>query len=354
MPNSSTETTPATPATILNLNERSLHKIFHYLRLADLCSVAETCNGLKRAATNFFATNHRILFIDPWRNNRTNIGGVHLNLIRRVLTNFGCRVTDIFSRAYDEPEILPRRLYGLYQFTDPNLIVRSSAEILEMIVSYCCESLEAMRLDGFTINQLTIPNKIAQFNNLQELELQNSSFSASFDSTLFSDCKRLVKLKLNCGNQSISSFIENLTSIETLTYVRLSYVRVDDRLVNALAKFKKLATLKLLQMLDFSNKHLDNLGNISQLSTIKLQTYCNHGFDYNTSLVNLVAKSIGLRYVNLDLSCFVLTEESYLNILQLCDKRMKNDRLTIFVSNQTSCLTEKQYYDENRVEIVYV
>lgn len=140
-----------------------------------------------------------------------------------------------------------------------------------------------------------------------------------------------------------------MVSIETVNYLCLTNVRVDDHLIEAIAKFTNLHHLEL-QILNYlfnenledneKTLYLKHLGSLSQLSVLKL---VGEWIFPHTELIYVVNELEKLQSLTIVRSDFFVGCGTYQRIIEIC--RNKGQDLAIYTES------EDNYSDHSYIDI---
>lgn len=141
--------------------------------------------------------------------------------------------------------------------------------------------------------------------------------------------------KLSIGNFELSPiiydtavFLKSMVSMESIKYLQLANLTVDDRLIEAIAGFSNLQHLKLIDIKPSSPLRLEPLGNLAHLFTLKL---VGKWKITDTDLIDVVNKLDNLKALTLILKGFDVECGSYQKLIRVGE--MKRFRLVISVFN---------------------
>lgn len=142
----------------------------------------------------------------------------------------------------------------------------------------------------------------------------------------------LKELKLNCSLYSISGFVNRLAEKNTIELLHITDGVLNEQLIDALCKCKRLTSVKLGSMPNVHDRFLlelaKNLPQLTEFHLSKCQTTTQKG------LVNLVRHSPNLERLYLNKTIIDFTDEVFMELVEL---RKKRGPLQIF------CVQSKGY-----------
>lgn len=189
--------------------------------------------------------------------------------------------------------------------------------------------------------------------NLPELEslIIEIDYFQNFNENILSllRLENLRELQLNCSMYSIASFVESLAAKGKIELLHLSDGLLNDSLIDAIAKCKKLTSLKLCSMPSVHNRFLaelaENLPELHDFHISKCQTLNATGV---VQFANLAAK---LKTLHISNSSVDIDNTFFQSLVTVYQER--GTRLTISL-NKMSVKVSPEMQNENKqfVEIV--
>lgn len=307
------ELTNATGTYLLNLNDDCLYAIFSlkFVNIMDLCSVAESCTRLKQIANRIFAGTHKIC----------NFNGMSLKTIhemRRFLLNFGSSITELTIEESNEFE-------------------KMSARILDLVIRYCCKTLQSLTLKKYEITVYLTSKLRPMFNNLQKLCIEGGSIEGA-GKHLFSNCGSLVELKvINLENETedFGIIFENrFPKLERFKYEKKYDDYGDYNLEEFVSRHKRLKTFSMKHFEDDCTSLLPVIAeNCKDLENLRIVgTGHANPANYEEALKSLLAlgklKKLKIKCADANITKFIqeLTKLSSLEFLELwyanCDAEL--------------------------------
>lgn len=135
---------------------------------------------------------------------------------------------------------------------------------------------------------------------------------------------KLKELQLNCSMYSIASFIDELAKKDTIEVLHLSDGLLNDHLIDALVKCKRLKSLKLCSMPSVHNRFLVELAKNLPLTSFhvsKCQTLTASG------IIQFASLATNLKNLYITNSSFEINDQFYHNLVDIYKKR--NTQLTL-------------------------
>lgn len=291
-------------ATLLWLNDDCLQKVFSYLELEDLCSVAEVCERFKLNAQIQFAQQHQRVRIS-WYGETTR-STRKMQYFERIMRNFGAFI---------------RSLENVYPWEGNRLV--------ELVTRYCGSELRKLDLEKVDIEDERLLGTLRPlFSRLHELSVLDCKFSIL---PILSSCLELQMLELNCvdvanADENVIHSIFN-QNFPKLTTAAVSVDNMDEihfeNFVNMNPQLKVLAisllnesilqviaqSIPLIEKLEliFETGEIrlasaDDLNRLSALSALTLNGICSTGMDSHN--VSIILNSIA----NLQIKCLEFTD----------------------------------------------
>lgn len=221
------ELTNVTGTQLLDLNDDCLYEVFSlkFIRLMDLCSIAECSVRLKQIACRIFTASHKICHL-----NSLSLSTIHE--VRRLLLNFGPLITEMWM--------------------EPTFLLRAKSEqserVMDLVIRYCRKTLESLNLIDYEISSsLTVKLK-PLFSKLQKLYIRDCTIEGEA-MRLFANCRSLLELKLdnfaNCSDDVGMIFENTFPKLERFKY-KEDYNDYDDyNLAIFISRHKSLKTFCL-------------------------------------------------------------------------------------------------------------
>lgn len=255
------------------LNNDCLIKIFEYLPLCDLCSVAEVCTMFQSCAVNVFASNfsnfdvnilmetdhnrdeyYEHIFDDSEEEDDENFP---MESVEKVFRNFGSYIRSIHLDQEDFNE--------------------SQGDQILKFMAQCCSNKNA-ELDKLALHDVTISSNLVEslqplFARLKFLDISGGTYDYR-NASLFSICSQLTELVLeevNFGN----CFKQKYENLE-----RISLVDIRETYAGAFNDFARMnPQLKSLTITDtdvpsteLSSHFYSVISSLSELEELKLHT----------------------------------------------------------------------------------
>lgn len=270
---------------LLTLNPDCLLKLFDYLDLVDLCSMAETCTSLFNYAKYHFRLKHKNFdFASMYNGDLLDVGNA-----TQLLRIFGDQIRTLkVSRDFFKDNAVH------YPNTDTvsNQLLRSVADYCQQIVkvlaldginfapgmlvdhlSALCNSLEMLSLDQCTMYDVAWCN----MQNLKVLKLTEvEGFEAYFWRVKFNKLEVVELERLDIDVENLTNFIHSVPNIKRLSIVKCGYITT--------AIFGAIKLLKNLEELEFQlnrpnrseEVHQRDLMHLTELKKLKvLKLHCN-------------------------------------------------------------------------------
>lgn len=192
-------------------------------------------------------------------------------------------------------------------------------------------------------------------NNLPLLEslIIEVDFFQNFNKNLANLLKldHLRELQLNASMYSIASFIEQLAAKDKIEILHLSDGLLNDNLIDAIIKCKRLTSLKLCSMPSVNNRFLIELAkNLPKLNDFHISK-CQSLNLFSLGAIHFVDLAKNLKTLHLSNSSIDIDDKFFLSLVQIYKAR--HTKLTLNLSKMNSKITPK-LLDEHRnyVEVV--
>lgn len=196
----------------------------------------------------------------------------------------------------------------------------------ESVTEFLTNHNQLKEITILDISTHAIPPKV-----LSKLEkLERFKTNSVYDlNAHFAQFKRIQKLKLyeyNCGQ--ISDSIRNIVSVNSLVYLQLTNIQLDNVLINGITNFTCLLELHILASHKDETVLLAPLGRLSKLTALTLNGNISV---HNIDMISLIVELMKLRRLTLS---WKLDARTYDNIKEVVHNR--NQSLTINTNNCTS------------------
>lgn len=192
-------------------------------------------------------------------------------------------------------------------------------------------------------------------NNLPGLEslIIEVDFFQNFNKNLaqLSKLEHLRELQLNCSMYSISSFVEELAAKDKIEVLHLSDGLLNDNLIDAIIKCKRLTSLKLCSMPSVHNRFLTELAkNLPQLRDFHISK-CQSLNSFTSGVIHFVDLAQNLETLNLTNCSVDIDDKFFQALVQIFKLRQK--KLTLNLSKMNSKISSEMLEEnKNYVEIV--
>lgn len=189
-----------------------------------------------------------------------------------------------------------------------------------------------------------------QLENVQVVEYQDEIYECTVTPIPLTKMTNIRKLEIynnNIGENDSTLFIDGIVSIDTLTHLDLFNVVVDNRLINAISRLRKLSYLSLVNhedgtIIPINPLKLVGLAKLDQLAVLKLK---GHWTIVDSDVVGLVTHLLKLRKLTLILFNFGYYN-AYNRIVEIVNSR---NQPLILLTNETNRKT-KCYFNYLRME----
>lgn len=157
--------------------------------------------------------------------------------------------------------------------------------------------------------------------------------------------EKLKELQLNCSMYSVASFIEALAAKGVIEVLHLSDGVLNDHLIDALIKCKRLQSLKLCSMPSVHNRFLvdlaKNLPDLNDFHISKCQTLTASG------IVQFAELAPKLQTLNITNTSVEIDEQFYRNLVQVYKAR--NQRLTLNLCKMNKKILPQTIEENKRI-----
>lgn len=167
------------------------------------------------------------------------------------------------------------------------------------VIAENCKQLEKLQIRGDydgPINKVEFENALKSLISLEQLK----------------------KLKINCSNENVTKFTQELNALKSLELLELWNARADAEFIPALSQMKHLHVLRLHYCKDLKN--LNPLGDLEQLTqlSIRLQGE-SENIDFNT--VQIIKRLTNLKTLIIEWNKFKFDKRMYLRIVDIVRER---------------------------------
>lgn len=243
--NNSSKTTPSIAATkrrtsIVDMNDDCMFEVFKYLRLIDLCVVADVCQRFRQNAKRHFAS---VKVKKIYRNNYFRRSITFPNLPE------GLKISKLKHDFLIESRVV--RNFGafinLMKFTSPNkervkainTIREYERRIVETLSMHSVEALTELDLKGFDITDEIATTMRPLLERLHSLTLESCKWDKLFGKMLPKWSAELIELKIDLGWMSIPSELEVLLYQSFLKLESISFSCVEQLTNDDIDEFLK-------------------------------------------------------------------------------------------------------------------
>lgn len=329
---------------LMALHSDCLLKIFEYMKVADLCNMAEVCESMYNLARYFFRLKYKrfdvaLLFEED---------GVHIDKLERLLRIFGDQISSLN---------ISREMFANIEHTD------ISYKILSLVNRYCRHITKELTLEGFadimqdgwdvmaplfsTLETLILEDCTMDhvdwcaMDNLQVLHLDGVVAYWEHE-TLPSNLQKLQELHLN----DLEMYENSLTAL-LLTAPALKRISIVRCWEISTSTFGVISELKSLEEFEFQinrrnhseevfQRHLIQLTTLKNLKVLKLN--CNK-MSVLPLLQGFITKGIALEHLELSDGTFDLDIAKGIAMLKAI-KVLKLNGMNGFAEGYISTMTE--------------
>lgn len=187
-------------------------------------------------------------------------------------------------------------------------------------------------------------------------QLERLSFEVSYFYDYAENLKSLLalnhlkELKLNCSLYPISTFVDALADKDTIELLHISEGVLNDHLIDALSKCKRLRSLKLCSMPNVHDKFLislaKNLPNLNDFHIRRCQAMSNAG------VLAFVEISAQLQSLSISNSTVAVDDAFFLELVRIYSQRSQKLTLNLLINSQLTPALITEHNHSVRIEYI--